>query len=321
MRVVVALVVTPVALLSVGCGSVTAPATTTQPAAPATAAASTADSRCPTPTDPAAFYPPQDAEGSLPADFVPTSVIECDVVSTPVAGQGVWSVLREREAGAGIDGLVAAMRLPSQPMPSDQACDAMLVVVPWFGFKDASGRWLRVDVPRDSCGKPLPAVRTALEALTFTTRHETRLRQEQTPDQAALEAQATSLGCSSQFKDMIAITDADPGQPSTAPGPILAAGETPTVICRYSAGDDPQGMPMLTFVSGSHPSAGRASQVTTALQTAGPVRPCSTRHTSVVGVFTAGNDWVLVEADGCHRVMGGSSHWRQADAALLAALS
>jgi len=94
MRIAVALVVAPVALLAVGCGSVTAPATTTSPVVPVSTPSTTADSRCPTPTDPAAFYPPQDAEGSLPADFVPTSVIECDVVSTPVAGQGVWSVLR-----------------------------------------------------------------------------------------------------------------------------------------------------------------------------------------------------------------------------------
>jgi len=48
---------------------------------------------------------------------------------------------------------------------------------------------------------------------------------------------------------------------------------------------------------------------------------CTTRHTSVVGLFTAGNDWVLVEVDGCHRVYGGSAHWRQAAPALLAALS
>ncbi len=275
MRTVVAVIVAPVAFLAVGCGSVIAPVATSPPATPA----STAASRCPTPTDLGAFPPDQAAEGSLPPDFVPTSVIQCDVVSKPFAGEGVWSVLQEREAGWGIDALVAAMRLPSQPTPAVWGCDDVLVVVPWFGFLDASGRLLRVDVPRDACGKPLPAVLNAFRALAFTTIHETRLHQEQTPEQAALEARATALGCVSQFKDMIAITEGDPGQPSTVQRPVLGAGQVPTVICRYAAAADAQGMPLLTFVSGHRPSVAQASQVAATLRKTGAVRPCSTRHT------------------------------------------
>ena len=315
MRVVSAVTLALVLGVS-GCGSVPAPATTTT----STTVTPATTSPCPTTADATSFFPAQDARGTLPDDFVPTEVIECVVASKSFAGEGVWSVLQERRARTGIEALVAAMRLPSQPTPAQQACDAMLVVVPWFGFFDARGHWLRVDVPRDSCGKPLGAVRTALDALTFTTIRETRLHQDLTPEQARLESEATALGCTTQFKDMIAIVDADPGAPRTVPGSVLG-GARPTALCRFSAAADAQGMPMLTFVSGERPSAGQGAALAAALEAGGPVRPCTARHTSVVGLFTAGNDWVLVEVDGCHRVYGGSAHWRQAAPALLAALS
>jgi hypothetical protein len=316
MRVVAA--VTLVLVLGVsGCGSVSAPATTTQPAG----ATTPSTSPCPTLADASAFFPAQDAQGTLPDDFVPTAVIECVVASKPFAGEGVWSVMQERQARSGIEALVTAMRLPSQPTPAQQACDASLVVVPWFGFLDANRRWLRVDVPRDSCGKPLGAVLTALGALTFTTLHETRLHQDLTPDQATLESEATALGCTTQFKDMIAIVDADPGQPQTDAGSVLVDGRQPTALCRFSAGKDSDGMPMLTFVAGQRPTAAQGAALAAGLEAGGPVRPCSTIHTSVVGLFTAANDWVLVELDGCHRTYGGSTQWRQAAPALLAALS
>ena len=314
-------VVSAVALVLVlgvsGCGSLSAPATTTQPAA----AASLSTSPCPTPADAAAFYPAQDAQGRLPDDFAPTEVIECVVASKTFAGEGVWSVLQERQARSGIDALVAAMRLPSQATPAQLACDASLVLVPWFGFFDARGQWLRVDVPRDQCGKPLAAVLTALDALTFTTLRETRLHQDLTPAQAQLETEATALGCTRQFKDEIAIIDAVPGAARTDPGSVLGGGQRPTALCRFTAEADAQGMPMLTFVSGVRPSARQGAELAAGLEAGGSVQPCTTRHTSVVGLFTPGNDWVLVEVDGCHRTYGGSTHWRQASPALLAALS
>jgi hypothetical protein len=92
-------------------------------------------------------------------------------------------------------------------------------------------------------------------------------------------------------------------------------------VCRFGAGKDTDGLPVLTFVSGERLSAASSATVVTALAASGPAKPCTVPHADVAGLFTEQNGWALVELDGCHRVEGGDSGgWRQATPELLALL-
>jgi uncharacterized protein YceK len=314
-RLIVALTVLTVA----GCGSVPATTAPTTGRAPQ-AVASLPASPCPTKVDATTRFPDVPGLEHLPADVVPTTLIECDVVSRTFAGEGVWSVTQERQATSSIDAVVAAMRLPSEPVPLNQACPAILILVPWFGFFDAAGHWVRADVPRDSCGQPQAAVRNALQALTFTTISETRLKQEQTPEQVRLADEATALGCDPTWKDVIGSLAGDPAANDPAAGSPLDDAAVPTVLCRLRTS---AGLPYgndLEFVSGTRLSPALGAQLAHALGASRPVRPCTVEHSAVALLKTAADGWALIEVDGCHRTYGSSNRWGQATPDLLSAL-
>jgi hypothetical protein len=120
---------------------------------------------------------------------------------------------------------------------------------------------------------------------------------------------------------MLAITDGDHAALRSAPDPILGSSSGVVAVCRFSAGKDTDGMPMLSFVSGEKLSTAATAELQRGLAASGPAQPCTTEHTAVAGLFTEQGGWALVELDGCHRVESGQSGgWRQATPELLALL-
>ena len=255
-----------------------------------------------------------------PAGFVVTAVVECVVEARPVAGDGVWNFVVEKRATAKVGAFATALQRPDEP-PTDGPCSAVGYVVTWFALVDASGRTVHAAIPADSCGQPQGDAMAAMQALTFVDVSVTRRDRVKTEAQTKAESAATAVGCATPFKDMIAITDGDHAAPRSAPDPILGSSSGVVTVCRFSAGKDTDGMPLLSFVSGEKLSAAASTAVVRELAASGPARPCRVAHTAVTGLFTEQDGWALVEVDGCHRVEGGDAGgWRQATPALLALL-
>lgn len=309
------------ALLLAGCGTVSAAAGSSPSTAgpSASAPSGSVSAACPGP-DALGRAPGEPDAQPLPAGIEASAVVVCRTQSRSYAGEGTWTVLVEQRATTGLQPLVTALHAASEPR-GDGPCTLELVVVDWFAVVDASGRWWHPAIPQTSCGKPQPAVVAALGSLDLETVSETRLHQDLTPEQQVVEDRAAALGCESRFKDMIRIEDDEPATPQGRGGRVLQ-GPAPTVtVCRYDAGADAEGTPMLSFVSGERRTGSAASRLVDDLEAGPAVRACSAAHQEVVGLFTPGGDWVLVETDGCRRVLGGStSVWRQATPELLAAL-
>jgi len=264
---------------------------------------------------------PEAAEGvALPADFVVTGVVSCGTDQRPVAGDGVWNYMVERRATSSFDALVAALRRPDEARGTG-SCLAILYVVPWIAVVDASGRSIHARIPRDDCGQPQGEARSAVEALVLTEVSATRRDQVKTEAQSALESKASAAGCVTPFKDMVAITDGDRAPLRSAPDPLLRMPSGVLHVCRFTAGTDRDGTPMLSFDTGETLSAAASAAVIGALAESGPAQPCTQAHSGVTALFTEQNGWALVETDGCRRVESGESGgWRQATPELLVLL-
>lgn len=312
------IVVPMLVLVLTGCGTQVAgaPGSSTPSSAPAVA------TTCPGAADLTPRGADDSAAGPLPTDLTATAAIECFTENRPVAGDGVWTFVVENKAEAGpqLDQLVAALRAKDEPRPTNVACTAILIVVRWFALVDQNGAWVRPRVPITSCGQPQDAVLKALDALTWTTVSATKTTQVSTEAQAKKDAEAAAAGCTTPFKDMLAIEAGD-SAPRSSPGPWPSLGGTLATVCRYSAAPDKDGTPLLNFESGGRASAAQAAAVSAAWMATGPVADCSLKHTVVTVLFTATNGWYLVENDGCHRVLDGDNGtWGQATPELLAAL-
>jgi hypothetical protein len=256
----------------------------------------------------------------LPGDLAVTEVVECSVEDRPVAGDGVWSFNVEKRSIVGIERLLATLRTKDEPAPANLTCALVGITLPWFALVDTRGNWVRPHLPLTMCGAPQPAMMSALAAVSWSTVRATKDKQVTTQAQATAEAQAAAVGCATPFKDMISI-DASFRVPTSSPSGLLGSPQTGFTVCHYAASKDPGGMPLLTFISGRRVSGTAAATLANALMAAGPVQPCQLAHTTVIGIFTSASDWLLIEDDGCHRVLdGGNNSWSQATPALLATL-
>lgn len=255
----------------------------------------------------------------LPDDVEPVGVLRCVVAQEDDAATGRWTVVRTEKATTGIDAYVAALRLPDEPRPAgDFACTADALLLPWSAVLLPDGTALRVSLPVDACGKPIQQVRTALDALRFTTVSSERAAQVSSPEQLELEKQAASLGCAYQFKDLIRIEAQD--GPDSGKQPLLASTPSRATACRYAA-DPASDDPVLTFDgAGRALTAQETAAVVEELRTATPTtEACSSPHTAVWSLFWAdGGAWALVELDGCARVSTDSGALRTLPAASLA---
>ena len=304
--------VSAAALLLAGCGSRGGP----EPSGAATVAAHT----CPKATDAmpqglTSFGPERLSDATRV-----TAVVECIVENRIVPGDGEWSYVVEKRASTDLDALATALRADDEPVPWSQGCSAVLVLLVWFAVETDDGTWLRPRIPETSCGEPQAAVSAALDAMTWTTVSATKSQQVRSQKAVETASRAGAAGCPDAFKDMLVIEAADRTPRS---GPITLGSPTGAVsVCHYAAGKDSDGSPMLTFASGRRVSTATAAALAAAAGASRPVATCSRPHTRVTGVQAATGAWLLVEADGCHRVLDGDTNgWGQATPALLAALA
>jgi hypothetical protein len=258
----------------------------------------------------------------LGADVRVSAVVECVVENRVVAGDGQWAFVIEKRATADLGPLLIALLAEDEPIPWSQGCAANMELLPWFAVVTDDGTWLRPRIPVTSCGQPEPAVFAALQELRWTTVSTTRSQQLRSQKALKTEARAAAAGCPNGFKDMLAVEAADR---TPATGPITLGSPTGAVsVCHFVAGRDSDGSPAqtLSFTSGRHVPAATAARLAAAAAASGPVAACTKPHTRVAEVQAATGGWLLVELDGCHRVLDGDTHgWGQATPALLAAIA
>ncbi len=309
-------------LVLAGCGS----SASTAPEAGSGKARATAagGSPCPSATELSArgLYDPADGT-RLPEDFEAQELVRCTLETREYAGEGLWSVVVERRASAGLQPLVSALRAPSDTS-TPGFCDDVGHSVPWMALRGSAGTWTHPAVPATACRAPQPGYALALDGVALTEVAVTRVAQVQTPAEVDLEQRATALGCTTTFKDLLAMYDQD-RRGLTAPtrsGPVVVPATAPLAVCRMRAEPDPE-EPLLRFVSGERRTGAAATALAAALAASdAPAATCTSAAASQVVISPGNGGFVVVELDGCHRVLASQSHetLTQASPALLAAL-
>jgi hypothetical protein len=163
----------------------------------------------------------------LPADAVLVSATRCLFESRPVAGDGEWMYRIEQRADSGLDGLAAALRLPSEQAGAGvgYACPAIGYIPTVITVTDTKGHQIHPELPHAACGGPLPAASKAIGALPWHTTAEKKLHQTQTE----LE---TSSGCPGGYKPVVALIGAEQ-HPDNHKLNAIDTSVSPLRVCQY----------------------------------------------------------------------------------------
>jgi hypothetical protein len=248
---------------------------------------------------------------ALPPDFHPVAAVRCESPVRAVPGDGEWQFAEAQRADSGLTGLLAALRLPSQSASADTICPLMALVLPPFALVDAGGKVISPLLPLTACGTPLTQVTQAIDALPWRTETDQRLNQ--TSTQAEIDT-----GCEGAYKYMFDHPVQGTPEPwSKVRRPMNPA---PATVCVYavqprSPGDD---IAIGTFTRGAKLSPAQqttlASEIGNADET--PAPGCASKATRFATLEGPGAG-LLVELDGCKRILWPNAFTSTAPAALL----
>lgn len=245
---------------------------------------------------------PSDADrpqrGGLPADFRVVWVLRCREETRDIAGRGRWSVTVRERADTSAEQLLVELRKPDESPGWGMGCGPGFPVVPYFALVGHDGRVLVPSTPRDTCsGGTLPGLLPALEALPYRVLSERLDRQ--------VFSEAVKFGC--QDEASFAATKAKPGKNRTVwlrPARLR--------VCLYQVTPEGRGV----FVSGREVGRADDDRLADAIEDAGPAAPCVAPHTRFAVVNSAQDrDRVMVELDGCRRVLSEDDTLLQLDEA------
>jgi hypothetical protein len=247
-------------------------------------------------------------------------------VERTVPGDGQWMIRTDERADSGLDALAAALRLPSEVLPSGTGCLDIGHISPVITVTDTKGRQFNPDIPGQACGSVLPAAAAAIRAVPWKTVGTTAVRQSQSQI-------ATESGCPDQYKPVIAMQAAESsGPPRAEPVPATAPHLR---ICRYDLDPDPSAaIPIGVNGSAGPARSGRlaaastvdgpvAQAFLTAVAAAPPARACTQPEApfATVDPGDGTGPHVTVELGGCYRALvDGENYLRQLDAATVAKL-
>jgi hypothetical protein len=223
--------------------------------------------------------------------FRPVSAILCQppIVRLPAGTTAPPSAERRADD---IDALVAALRLPSEK-PTNGACTAEAVVIPWIALLDDSGRWVHPGTPLDGCRKPRKEVLAALDQLHLTG---SEAPPAPTPSAAA--------GCTSMWADMVWVAG-ESNNGSGTPDALSTTDDTSVRVCIYAipAGQRGSGKPGGELESARTLTPSQWALVKRDLSSAAPATPCRTPATRFAVVHSQKFAKIYVESDGCHRAL------------------
>jgi len=109
--------------------------------------------------------------GSVPKDFIPVDVVECQVHIAPLADSAATppspSIQEQRFSGA-FAPLLTALAVQSDKQ-TGIACEAMLEITPDLWLVNSAGKAVHVEWPKTACGFSKPGVKNALAGLTVAS--------------------------------------------------------------------------------------------------------------------------------------------------------
>lgn len=249
--------------------------------------------------------PPTTVGETMPPAAAPTAVLRCERRTELVPGDGEWTFDVRSRATAGLERLVAALRLPNEPR-ANEVC-TMDLRLPTVVLLEFSTHLLPVVTPKDECGKTRAEVLDAYRALRWTEVSRTRGTQ--------VRSEAAVAGGCEVWKDMLAI-EAPTARPG-GPGGVAALPAGQARVCRYhsvyppgwtpdAAGQVVTGQPESGFTA----SPAQATDVVAAIGAAGPAGRCTRTHTTFA-IVHLGDGEVYVELDGCLRILAEDGTLRQ----------
>lgn len=103
--------------------------------------------------------------GTPPAEFVAAEVVECSLGDTLQDQAGVWTAVTERRLAGDLEPLLVQLRDRRQPSADPRGCTADAASAPVVWLVDGLDHAVLVDLPRDACARPTPAVLQALADL------------------------------------------------------------------------------------------------------------------------------------------------------------
>jgi len=205
------------------------------------------------PADPTSTSDPEHPDapeaGRVPAGFIPTTAVRCDLMASIDDDEGRWSGVAAVTLTGDLAPLLAALAEPDDGR-SLGPCTADMELVPPLWLVDATGGAINVHYPHNGCGKTKPGVRDALAKLA--------VRESTTSKRTLIESRAAlDSGCASEWTApfdegaMLSIpsigsfSSIDPASP--IPSAPLTATATTEVDgmrwCRYSVEPDLSGAP------------------------------------------------------------------------------
>jgi hypothetical protein len=104
---------------------------------------------------------------TLPASFVPVSVIRCVTDYQMIPGKGQWETATLERADQRLTTLVTALRRPNQPRPPGTFCSDLVVLPPQFVLVGKDGQAIWPALPVTGCGLVQGEVLGALAALPW----------------------------------------------------------------------------------------------------------------------------------------------------------
>ena len=238
-------------------------------------------------------------------------VVVCDDLTTErVPGRGEWQVRIERRATAGVDALVAALRLPDVPSRAGVSCASYADGVPEVWVVDDHGHAVLPRWPTDVCRHLRMEAKQALSAVTW--RETGRRRLQLVTPQAALDA-----GCEVAFKDVVAI---EAGNGSPRPGSLGGLADLPGAsACIYRVTDP---TPAGTFERGARLHGAAWARLAEHLgRTPVDSTPCTASGRRFAELLLGAKGLVSIELDGCRRILTPDGGVRRATGAVLADLA
>jgi hypothetical protein len=252
--------------------------------------------------------------GAVPAGFAPVAAYLCDPYATQDDAQGTWSGSRLTRYEGDLAPLLAALAEPDEPA-SGGACPAIGFAGPLLWLGDAGGRFVHAAYPATGCGMPrTDAVFAALDALTDVDEHFE-------PAQLVDSAAARRDGCPTTASPLVRLGHSAGAVPDLPDGGQIT-------LCRYEAdlpaSDAPDAAVSSPVFAGS--TALDATAVAALRDAAGALAApaaCSnaaSRYVVLVPRAAADGATVIVELDGCRRLIDRAHRAYVAPAALLALL-
>jgi hypothetical protein len=140
---------------------------------------------------------PSAPDGTLPASFVPVTVLRCVTGYTTIPGKGQWLTATLEKADGNLTRLADALRATSVHMRPGRMCPQYVMLPPEIVLAGADGTMIRPRFPVTDCGEIQPQVLAALAALRWQTVSRHLIEKAPTPANSLRETGHRTVTCGS----------------------------------------------------------------------------------------------------------------------------